>query len=154
MSIFVFYILLPILEQMTTPINPVWVKAFRTIPLWSILLGGLCSCGNLTNAGLNFDFNTTKIAQIQEKQKLEAQVYLKGKVKNRAPFLGTAAYQIQDSTGMIWVVTKNTVPQPGEEIFIKGLVRHKSIKFKQLAGQDLGEIYIEEIEKIKNTAPK
>lgn len=138
---------------MTTAINPLWVKAFRISPLWLILLSGLCSCGNFANSRLNLDFNTTTIAQIQQKQELEAQVYLKGKVENRASFLGTAAYQLEDSTGKIWVVTKQAVPQPGEEIFIKGLVRYKSITIKQLAGKDLGEIYVEEIEKIKKTSP-
>jgi hypothetical protein len=138
---------------MTTPINPVWVKAFRISPLWLILLGWLCSCDHLPKSPLNFDFNVTTIAEVQQKHKLKAQVYLKGKVENRAPFLGTSAYQIQDSTGKIWVVTKQGAPPSGEQVFIKGLIRYKSIKIKQLPGQDLGETYIEEIEQIKNTSP-
>ncbi|OCR02144.1 DNA-binding protein [Oscillatoriales cyanobacterium USR001] len=134
---------------MTTTINLVWVKAFRIFPLWLILWAGLCSCENLPKSPLSFNFNITTIAEIQEKRQQSAQVYVKGKVEDRANFLGTAAYQLRDSTGKIWVVSKQIVPQSGEEILIKGLVRYKSIKIKQLPSQDLGEIYIEEIEQIK-----
>ena len=138
---------------MTTAIKQMWVQAFRISPLSLILLSGLFSCGNMANSRLTLDFNANSIADIQQKRQLEAQVYLKGKVESRAPFLGTGAYQLQDNTGNIWVVTKQTVPQPGEEILIKGLVRYKGITFKELAGKDLGEVYIEEIEQLKTTPP-
>ncbi|WP_275571008.1 DNA-binding protein [Kamptonema sp. UHCC 0994] len=107
----------------------------------------------MANSRLTLDFNANSIADIQQKRQLESQVYLKGKVESRAPFLGTGAYQLQDNTGNIWVVTKQTVPQTGEEIFIKGLVRYKGITFKELPAKDLGEVYIEEIEQLKTTPP-
>lgn len=137
---------------MTTAIKQMWVQAFRIGPLSLILLSGLFSCGNLANSSLNLDFNVSSIADIQQKRQLQAKVYLKGKVESCAPFLGTGAYQIQDNTGSIWVLTKQTVPQPGEQMLIKGLVRYKGITFKELAGKDLGEVYVEEIEQLKLTS--
>jgi len=139
---------------MTTTIKPLWVQAFRIGPLSLILLGGLFSCGNLANSRLNLDFNNvSSIADIQQKPQLEANVSLKGKVENCAPFLGTGAYQLRDSSGSIWVLTKQAIPQTGELLQIKGLVRYKSITFKELARKDLGEVYIEEIEQLKLTQP-
>ncbi|WP_019486899.1 MULTISPECIES: hypothetical protein [Kamptonema] len=138
---------------MITAIKPVWVQAFRIAPLSLILFGGLFSCGNLANSRLTLDFNANSIADIQQKPELEAKVYLKGKVESRAPFLGTGAYQLQDNTGRIWVLTKQAVPQIGEQMVIRGLVRYKGITFKELAGKDLGEVYIEEIEQLKTTPP-
>lgn len=138
---------------MITAIKPAWVQAFRIAPLSLILLSGLFSCGNLANSRLNLDFNVNRIADIQQKPELEAKVYLKGKVESRAPFLGTGAYQLQDNTGSIWVLTKQTVPQTGEQMLITGLVRYKGVTFKELAGKDLGEVYVEEIEQLKTTSP-
>jgi hypothetical protein len=31
-------------------------------------------------------------------------------VENRAPFVGNAAYQLQDGTGKIWILTKQALP--------------------------------------------
>ncbi|HLO49480.1 MAG TPA: DNA-binding protein [Kamptonema sp.] len=138
---------------MTTAIKPLWLQTFRIGPLSLIILGGLFSCGNLANSRLNLDLNVSSINDIQQKRQLEANVSLKGKVENRVPFLGTGAYQLQDKTGNIWVLTKQGIPQKGELILIKGLVRYKIITIKELGGQDLGEVYIEEIEQSKLTPP-
>ncbi|XZO02017.1 MAG: DNA-binding protein [Microcoleus sp.] len=96
----------------------------------------------------NFGFNVSKISAIQEKRQVDTEVYLQGKVENRAPFVGNAAYQLQDASGSIWVLTKQALPQLGDEIMLKGQVRYKSIKLKGLA-EDLGEVYIEEVELLK-----
>lgn len=138
---------------MITAIKQMWVQAFRISPLSLILLSGLFSCANMANSRLTLDFNANSIADIQQKPELEAKVYLKGKVESRAPFLGTGAYQLEDNTGRIWVLTKQTVPQVGEQMLIRGLVRYKGITLKELAGKDLGEVYIEEIEQLKTTPP-
>ncbi len=89
------------------------------------------------------------IGEVQQKRQVDAEVYLRGKVENRAPFVGNAAYQIQDDTGSIWILTKQDLPQLGDEVLLKGAVRYKTIKLKDLAGKDLGEVYVEEIEQLK-----
>jgi len=91
------------------------------------------------------------IGDIQQKRQVDTEVYLRGKVENRAPFVGNAAYQLQDGTGTIWVLTNQALPQLGDEVLLKGEVRYKSITLKELAGKDLGEVYVEEMEQLKRT---
>jgi len=43
------------------------------------------------------------------------------------------------------------LPQLGDEVLLKGEVRYKSITLKELAGKDLGEVYVEEMEQLKRT---
>jgi hypothetical protein len=126
-------------------------KKFSVGSLLLILTSSLLSCGNLPNSQFNFGFNTVKITDVQQKRQVDTEVYLQGKVENRAPFVGNAAYQLQDTTGSIWILTKQTLPQLGDEILVKGKVRYQSIKLKDLADQDLGEVYVEETEQIKRT---
>ncbi|MDJ0704277.1 MAG: hypothetical protein QNJ46_13410 [Leptolyngbyaceae cyanobacterium MO_188.B28] len=73
-------------------------------------------------------------------------VYLRGRVKQRIPLLNGWIYQLQDNTGSIWVMTPTPAPKVGEEILIKGLIHYEAIP---VAGEDLGEHYIEEQEQIQ-----
>ncbi|MGL5060982.1 MAG: DNA-binding protein [Microcoleus sp.] len=136
---------------MTAAIKQVWVQALRIGSLSLILTGGLLSCGSLPMSQLNLGVNVASIGDIQQKRQVDAEVYLRGKVENRAPFVGNAAYQLKDGTGSIWVLTKETLPQQGYEVLLKGNVRYKSITIKNLAGRDLGEVYIEEMEQLQRT---
>lgn len=72
-------------------------------------------------------------------------IYIRGQVKDKAPFLGKGAYQLQDDTGKVWVVTNETLPQSGEEVIIKGQIEYQSIP---VSGQELGEFYVLELEKL------
>ncbi|MEG3858661.1 DNA-binding protein [Microcoleus sp. herbarium12] len=136
---------------MTTAIKQVWVPRFSTGYLLLILTSGLLSCGNLPMSQLNLGFNVASIGDIQQKRQVDGQVYLRGKVENRAPFVGNAAYQLQDGTGKMWILTKQALPQLGDEVLLKGEVRYKSITVKELANQDLGEVYVEEMEQLNRT---
>ncbi|MEK0181986.1 MAG: DNA-binding protein [Oscillatoriales cyanobacterium] len=130
---------------MTNAIKEVLLQKFSMGCLFLALTSGLLSCANLPASKFNFGFNVSKISAIQQKRQVDTEVYLQGKVENRAPFVGKAAYQLQDASGSIWVLTKQALPQLGDEIMLKGQVRYKSIKLKGLA-EDLGEVYIEEVE--------
>lgn len=136
---------------MTTAIKQVWVQRFCTGSLSLVLASGFFSCGNLPLSQLNLGFNVASISEIQQKRQVDSEVYLRGKVENRAPFVGNAAYQLQDGTGTIWVLTNKALPQLGDEVLLKGEVRYKSITLKELAGKDLGEVYVEEMEQLKRT---
>ena len=136
---------------MTTAIKQVWVQRFCTGSLSLVLASGFFSCGNLPMSQLNLGFNVASIGDIQKKRQVDGEVYLRGKVENRAPFVGNAAYQLQDGTGTIWVLTNQALPQLGDEVLLKGEVRYKSITLKELAGKDLGEVYVEELEQLKRT---
>lgn len=136
---------------MTTAIKQVWVQRFCTSSVSLILASGFFSCGNLPMSQLNLGFNVASIGDVQQKRQVDAEVYLRGKVENRAPFVGNAAYQLEDGTGSIWILTKQELPQLGDEVLLKGEVRYKSITLKELVGKDLGEVYVEEMEQLKRT---
>ncbi len=136
---------------MTNAIYQIHIQKFSLGSFLLILASGFLGCGNLPNSQFNLGFNTAKISDVQQKRQVDAEVYLQGKVENRAPFVGNAAYQLQDTTGSIWILTKQALPQLGDEILLKGKVRYQSIKLQDLAGKDLGEVYVEETEQIKRT---
>jgi hypothetical protein len=136
---------------MTTAIKQVWVPRFSIGSLLLILTTSLLSCGNLPMSQLNLGLNVASIGDIKQKRQVDGEVYLRGKVENRAPFVGNAAYQLQDGTGKIWILTKQALPKLGDEVLLKGEVRYKSITVKELAGKDLGEVYIEEMEQLNRT---
>jgi hypothetical protein len=136
---------------MATAIKQVWVQRLCTGSLSLVLASGFFSCGNLPMSQLNLGFNVASIGDIQQKRQVDGEVYLRGKVENRAPFVGNAAYQLQDGTGTIWVLTNQALPQLGDEVLLKGEVRYKSITLKELAGTDLGEVYVEEMEQLKRS---
>ncbi|BAY13335.1 hypothetical protein [Calothrix sp. NIES-2098] len=111
-----------------------------------VLILGLCGCGNLTQSGLNvgnfrIGSNVTPIREIKPVKDNQATVYIQGKVERQVPLVKRWAYQIDDSTGKIWVVTNQNKLAKGEQVVIKGKVRYQSIP---LAGQELGEVYLEE----------
>ncbi|MBD2296143.1 hypothetical protein H6G06_22350 [Anabaena sphaerica FACHB-251] len=110
------------------------------------LVVGLCSCANGKPGELNLQTlrigaNVTPIREIKPAQDNQASVYIQGKIEKHAPFIKQQAYQIADSTGKIWVVTNQSNLQVGQDVVLKGKVRYKSIP---LAGQEYGEVYLEE----------
>ncbi len=81
-----------------------------------------------------------------EKQKSGKVVYLTGKVTNLAPFVNNAAYQLQDDTGSVWVVTSQTPPKLNSNISIKGKIQYQSLP---LAETELGDFYIIELQQLE-----
>ncbi|MDB9375916.1 hypothetical protein [Nodularia sphaerocarpa] len=111
-----------------------------------LLVAGLSSCSSLTipslKAGnLSIGSNVTRIQEIKPETDQETIVYVQGKVEKQVPLVKQWAYQINDSTGKIWVITHQPNLKEGEQVVIKGKVRYKSIF---LADQEFGEAYIEE----------
>lgn len=115
---------------------------------------GITGCGSFGVGTLFFGAlggNVTKINQIPQDANAAGTVYLQGKVTTRAPFLTGGAYRLQDGTGTIWVITKQSVPNVGDQISIKGQLRYQSLP---ISGQELGEVSVFE-EQVLNlqTAP-
>lgn len=106
----------------------------------AFLLGGLIGCGNFAQTLLGSEPQISDISRIRERQERGARVYLRGTVGDQAPFLNSRAYELQDETGAIWVVTAAAAPNAGDEVLIQGIVRYKSIP---LAGQEQGETFVE-----------
>lgn len=75
-------------------------------------------------------------------------INLTGKVIQVAPFIANAAYQLEDPTGKVWVVTDRNLPQLGQQINIKGKIEYQSLPF---AEQELGDFYIVELEQLESS---
>ncbi len=117
------------------------------------LLSGLLGCGNLAELAVNgfssrLGVNVTSIRDIKLGQERNATIYLRGKVIKQVPLLGWRVYQLQDSTGAIWVLTNQTTPQPEDEVLIKAQVLYQSIP---LVGKEFGEVYVEQQEQLERT---
>jgi hypothetical protein len=100
---------------------------------------------NLSNPGVT----PTKISDLQHHQDAATTVYLEGQVYRRAPFLGSGAYQLQDASGTIWVITNQTLPNVGDRILLKGQVQFQGIP---LGGQELGEVYVQQQQQLQRQA--
>ncbi|MEH2441400.1 hypothetical protein [Nostoc sp.] len=136
--------------QQTKNLSLSFLDGHRIVPyrlgLIFLLVVGLSSCGSLTSPGLNgtnfkIGTNVTPIREIKPEQDNQATVYIQGQVENQAPLMKQWAYQINDSTGKIWVVTNQKNLGKGTQVVIKGKVRYRSIP---LGGKELGEVYLEE----------
>lgn len=84
---------------------------------------------------------TTPIQEVQKTAVGNSVVTVKGVVGDRVPILDGTVYELQDSTGKIWVLTQKQPPNSGQEVIITGKLRFKSIP---LNGQEQGSIYIEQ----------
>jgi hypothetical protein len=116
-------------------------SSFILHPLSGLLLAGLVSCGNISQYGMSaIGANVTPIRTLT-KQQNNSTVYVQGKVEKVVPLLQQRAYQINDSTGKIWVVTNQTSWRENEQVVVKGKLRYKSIP---LAGKEFGEVYVQE----------
>ncbi|TVP58001.1 MAG: hypothetical protein EA343_22040 [Nodularia sp. (in: Bacteria)] len=111
-----------------------------------LIVVGLCSCSSfgipsLKVGKLSIGSNVTLIQEIKPETDQQATIYVQGKVEKQVPLVNQWAYQINDSTGKIWVITDQPNLKEGEQVVIRGKVRYKSIP---LADQEFGEAYLEE----------
>lgn len=126
--------------------KPLWIVRISAGLLLILLLG----CGTLARSVMNFDLiqqvRVTKISDLQKQSHLTT-VYVKGKVVRKIPLLNAQVYLLEDTSGSIWILTEqNQLIELGEQVTIKGLIHYQSIPVE---GQELGEIYIQEIEMLK-----
>lgn len=129
----------------SSSLNP-FLPEFRMV-LIIFLASGLISCNQITEMAIQLDFNVSRIENIQRRGKIDNEVYLKGVVESRAPFLETNAYELVDNTGSIWIFTTAELPKIGTKMIIKGKIRYQGIVVPQLGNKDVGDFYIEELER-------
>lgn len=116
-------------------------KKFYIVAFYFFLLTGLFGCGSLPQSSLRLGVDVTNIRDLKPRGDNNATVNLQGKVIKQVPLLLQRVYQLQDSTGTIWVLTNQTTPQPGDQVSITGQVHYQSIP---LAGKEFGEVYLEQ----------
>ncbi|MBV6626729.1 MAG: hypothetical protein KI793_27960 [Rivularia sp. (in: Bacteria)] len=107
------------------------------------LISGLLSCSNLSEYGMNaIGVNVTSIGELKPPTNdNEAPVYIQGKVERKVPLLEQQMYQIEDSTGKVWVLTNQKNWKVGDKVVVKALPQYESIP---VSGTDLGQVYLEE----------
>ena len=135
---------------MTLLIKP-YFSRFAKLILLLTLISGLYSCQTLTQSTTQLQrrFRITKLANLSPKRKVGAKVYVEGTINSHAPFVGAAAYELQDSTGSVWVFTTETLPEIGDEILIRAKLEYESITLEELQGVDIGDVYLQELERIE-----
>ena len=124
------------------------IQALRLSTL--LLVAGVVGCSPLPQSGagmliLRPNVDVTNIRALQQQQQTERIVHIQGKVVRQVPLMQKQAYEIQDQTGSIWIVTQKDAPKSGAAVLIKGKVRYQQIPS---GNQSLGEIYIEEQTKL------
>lgn len=101
-------------------------------------------CGSIIILLLIAGCGPTKIEDIQNKSDKfkDQQVTLRGEVIEvlSIPFVHKGAYQIDDSTGKIWVIPSGNIPTRGDKVTVTGTVKI-GVEF---AGKHLGVVLIEE----------
>lgn len=107
---------------------------------------GILTLGVAAIFGCDRGKSVTEIGQIEQNDRGSI-VYIQGKVRSQAPFLGSTAYQLEDRTGKIWIVSDRSIPTQGAEILVEGKVQYESILLGQ---QDFGELYILELKQLKS----
>jgi hypothetical protein len=116
--------------------------------LTSLLCTGIIGINIIPNKSLKvLAQQTIGLTQIDSlaRQTSGIQVYLRGEVTEKVPFLGRGAYALKDQTGIIWVFTDQFLPNMGEVVLIEGEIQYQSIP---IAGGDIGEFYIKQVQRL------
>ncbi|WP_414623904.1 hypothetical protein [Calothrix sp. CCY 0018] len=121
----------------------IFLKLISRLALASILMSGLLSCSNVNEYGMNaIGVNVTAINELTPQNKDNKDpVYVSGKVERKVPLLEKQMYQIEDSTGKIWVLTNQKNWKVGDKVVVKAIPQYESIP---ISGAELGQVYLEE----------
>ena len=109
------------------------VTILFALALWVL---ALTACPSQTNIG--------KISNDPARYR-DKEVAVAGRVTDSYGVLGNGAYEVDDGTGKIWVVTKNGAPSRGAYVGVKGNV-HTGFSF---AGRSYGTVLEETNRHIK-----
>lgn len=112
-----------------------------------MLIASLWGCNLESPSRLELSLPSAPITPIQNLSPTTSEtVYLQGEVVKLIPLLNTYAYQLQDDTGVIVVIApaESESPAIGDTVKVRGQLRYQSIPIQ---GQELGEVYVMELER-------
>ncbi|MEM9924669.1 MAG: hypothetical protein AAF915_13105 [Cyanobacteria bacterium P01_D01_bin.50] len=132
--------MVPTIQRVRKVFPPSWILRLGLAPF---LVSGLLSCSNLSQYGMNaIGVNVTSINELKpQKSNNNTPVYVQGKVERKVPLLEQQMYQLDDSTGKVWVLTNQKAWKVGDRVVVKALPQYESIP---VAGAEMGELYLEE----------
>ena len=107
----------------------------------SIWIGLLSISINLVgcNSWFNSHQNPFSVSEIDNKKE-GRKIYVAGEVIRTIPLINSGAYQLQDSTGKIWILTNTTLPSMGAKISVHGTIQYQELPFSEK------ELYLQELE--------
>ncbi|HEY9691712.1 MAG TPA: hypothetical protein V6D15_05880 [Oculatellaceae cyanobacterium] len=132
---------------------------FYLLPFYFFLFSGLFSCSQISESLFSRsalqNVSVRKISAIKNQKQVNSTVYLKGNVGNQASFVRGGAYELQDTTGSIWILTKQPLPQKGDELIIEGKLQYQSMPLIFAAGgKAVGELYVQEQQQLEHKSVK
>jgi hypothetical protein len=68
-------------------------------------------------------------------------IQIQGKVSQSAPFVEGGAYEVEDQTGKIWVITDKQLPAKGADVLVEGQLNFHDLA---LGSNNFGELFITE----------
>ena len=114
-------------------------------PVWlglSVLLVGLASCSSITT-----------VQDVQKRPNrgwFGSTVQLQGRVGDRIPLVKAQVYELQDSTGKIWVLATDRSLKTGDQVKIQGKIRIEPLP---ITDPEAREVYIEQQQLILKEPP-
>jgi hypothetical protein len=79
------------------------------------------------------------LAYAQTEASLGSTLYVQGRVVKHAPLLSGSLYQIEDSTGQLWIRSAESPPSLGSSVDVRGTLQQQSIPFQ---GREIGDRYL------------
>ncbi|OUC13707.1 MAG: hypothetical protein B0A82_15495 [Alkalinema sp. CACIAM 70d] len=114
------------------------LRSFRWGLAWSLPLI-LLGCQSFPTTPIN---QISPVRGTDPKAETES-IKISGQVISIAPMLGQVAYEVQDATGQVWVLSRKLPPpQQNSVVTVMGKVKSTSIVIN---GEELGEIYLEDV---------
>lgn len=127
-----------------------WQQTLSGLAVIALILG--CSqtsqpSGEKNSTGTHFPGALSQLArQTQPVARLSAEkvgktVQVEGTVLQQAPLLEKTLYQIEDTTGQLWVLSTDASPNQGDIVRVSGSLRYEEVVIN---GADIGDYYLEE----------
>jgi len=113
-----------------------------------MLIASLWGCNLESPSPLELSVPSDRITPIERLSPTASEtVYVRGQVVKLIPLLDRYAYQLEDDTGVVIVLTTGETQEPaiGEVLKVRGQLRYQSIPIQ---GQELGEVYVVELERL------
>ncbi|MEM1239836.1 MAG: hypothetical protein AAGI45_08355 [Cyanobacteria bacterium P01_H01_bin.26] len=90
---------------------------------------------------ISISSSVSTIESLRQPEQVERSVPLAGSVTQQIPVLNGWLYQLDDSTGQVWVLTQQAAPAVGSRVSVQGVLRYEAIV---IGGIDAGDYYLEE----------